>query len=171
MMLLCNDGWTSYARIIRNMAAGLVAGGGQSCSARKYRRILTLNYNICCAPISLPSFIDQARVDCDADAVRPRGRDGTGGAPRAVDPFFTTKPNGQGTGPGLSMIHGVARRPGRRVVIEPRSNRQRAQPSFSSVAGSASPPKNWSRQLWNTASSGATSANSVIEEWNFRLSG
>jgi len=35
MMLLCNDWWTSYARIIRNMAAGLGAASAQPCSRGK----------------------------------------------------------------------------------------------------------------------------------------
>jgi PAS domain S-box-containing protein len=46
---------------------------------------------------------------------------GTGMAPdvleRAVDPFFTTKPLGQGTGLGLSMIYGFVRQSGGQVRI------------------------------------------------------
>jgi CheY-like chemotaxis protein len=47
---------------------------------------------------------------------------GTGMTPdvmeRAVDPFFTTKPLGQGTGLGLSMIYGFVRQSGGQVRIE-----------------------------------------------------
>jgi CheY-like chemotaxis protein len=37
---------------------------------------------------------------------------------RAIDPFFTTKPMGQGTGLGLSMVYGFARQSGGSVRIE-----------------------------------------------------
>jgi PAS domain S-box-containing protein len=47
---------------------------------------------------------------------------GTGMQPevlaRAVDPFFTTKPPGQGTGLGLSMIYGFAKQSGGQLRIE-----------------------------------------------------
>jgi CheY-like chemotaxis protein len=36
---------------------------------------------------------------------------------RAFDPFYTTKPSGEGTGLGLSMIHGFARQSGGEVRI------------------------------------------------------
>jgi CheY-like chemotaxis protein len=52
---------------------------------------------------------------------------GTGMTPevvsRAFDPFYTTKPIGQGTGLGLSMIHGFARQSGGTVRIESKMGR------------------------------------------------
>jgi signal transduction histidine kinase len=39
---------------------------------------------------------------------------------RALDPFFTTKPEGQGTGLGLSMIYGFVTQSGGEVTIESR---------------------------------------------------
>ena len=36
---------------------------------------------------------------------------------RAFDPFYTTKPLGQGTGLGLSMIYGFAKQSGGQVRI------------------------------------------------------
>jgi PAS domain S-box-containing protein len=52
---------------------------------------------------------------------------GTGMTPevvsRAFDPFYTTKPIGQGTGLGLSMIHGFTRQSGGTVRIESKMGR------------------------------------------------
>ena len=41
----------------------------------------------------------------------------TDGIARAFDPFFTTRPLGSGTGPGLSMIYGFAKQSGGHVRI------------------------------------------------------
>jgi signal transduction histidine kinase len=37
---------------------------------------------------------------------------------RAAEPFFTTKPVGQGSGFGLAMVQGFAEQSGGRLVIE-----------------------------------------------------
>lgn len=37
---------------------------------------------------------------------------------RAIDPFFTTKPAGQGTGLGLSMVHGLAAQSGGMLSLQ-----------------------------------------------------
>lgn len=73
-------------------------------------------------PVNLP----RATGDLGAgDYIRITVRDTGQGmdpatAARAVEPFFTTKPPGQGTGLGLSQVYGFARQSGGTVEIESR---------------------------------------------------
>jgi PAS domain S-box-containing protein len=43
--------------------------------------------------------------------------------PRVFDPFFSTKPQGKGTGMGLSMVHGIVQSLGGSVTVESREGR------------------------------------------------
>jgi C4-dicarboxylate-specific signal transduction histidine kinase len=36
---------------------------------------------------------------------------------RTSDPFFTTRPVGEGTGPGLSVVHGIVIARGRKIAL------------------------------------------------------
>ncbi|TCZ64806.1 ATP-binding protein [Roseicella aquatilis] len=66
---------------------------------------------------------------------------------RAVEPFFSTKPIGQGTGLGLSMVHGVARQLGGELRLRSRPGEgttadillPAAAPAASPVAGEGQP--------------------------------
>ena len=62
-----------------------------------------------------------------ADCVRLRVSDsGTGMAPeiaaRAFDPFYTTKPEGSGTGLGLATVHGLVTQAGGTIALDSREN-------------------------------------------------
>lgn len=65
----------------------------------------------------------QSPSDMHGDSVRISLTDnGTGMSPevreRAIEPFFTTKPLGQGTGLGLSMVYGFAKQSGGSINID-----------------------------------------------------
>lgn len=79
---------------------------------------------------------------------------------RAFDPFYTTKPLGEGTGLGLSMIYGFARQSGGQVRIYselghgttmciylPRSTQQEAEEAEFSIAPEEQPSSGGSRVL------------------------
>ena len=58
-----------------------------------------------------PSFVVFS-VEDSGEGMSPQTR------ARALDPFFTTKPEGQGSGLGLSMVHGFVGQSGGRLEIE-----------------------------------------------------
>jgi len=58
---------------------------------------------------------------------------------RAIEPFFTTKPRGCGTGLGLSMVHGLAIQSGGAMRIRSRPHRGTTVALWLPVAGPAAP--------------------------------
>ena len=77
--------------------------------------VLTISTALTCEPAcpDLP----------DGDYVRISVADTGSGMPpevasRAIEPFFTTKPFGQGTGLGLAQVYGIARQAGGTLRIE-----------------------------------------------------
>ena len=49
---------------------------------------------------------------------------------RAIDPFFTTKEVGKGTGLGLPMVHGLAEHSGGQLVLRSRERAEARRPNF-----------------------------------------
>ncbi|MGG5811860.1 PAS domain S-box protein [Falsiroseomonas sp. CW058] len=65
--------------------------------------------------------------------------DGSGMTPevlaRVTEPFFTTKPNGKGTGLGLAMARGFAEQSGGALTVESTAGRSRGRAAHRAVAG------------------------------------
>jgi len=97
---------------------------------------------------------------------RPAGqrygaRHGAGGLARAFEPSYTTKPLGQGTGLGLSMIYGFAKQVGGHV---------RSPPSRAGAPGSSlhAPRSRGSRRELEEADAGETPAGAGRRFWSWR---
>ncbi len=98
-----------------------------------------------------------ARRDGEHVAVEVRD-DGVGIAPevlpRVFDPFFTTRPVGQGMGLGLSICHGIVRRAGGVIEVESRVGRGSTFRVLLPIAGAGS---GWLRERRGGGRAGAGS--------------
>ncbi|NIP72773.1 MAG: hybrid sensor histidine kinase/response regulator, partial [Gammaproteobacteria bacterium] len=61
--------------------------------------------------------------------------------PQVVEPFFTTKPIGNGTGLGLSMVYGFARQSGGHLTLDSTEGAGTTVNLFFPVATGAMPPE------------------------------
>jgi PAS domain S-box-containing protein len=73
--------------------------------------------------LAAPAMCASCRADVEGDMVELVVADGGGGIPREVqermfEPFFTTKEIGQGSGMGLSTVHGIIHDHGGHIVVE-----------------------------------------------------
>ena len=100
---------------LRNALLHLCANARDACLGRGSLSIRTSNERLAGATAGLPAG-DYVMVQVEDDGHGMSAEEVT----RAFEPFYTTKPLGQGSGLGLPMVHGFVRQSGGQMWIESR---------------------------------------------------